>query len=109
MKKIKFMNEYSSSSLWHMEFDVDGEIGCIEPESLPITDELINHINEWSAMFDATLNHDYPIESGFENYQAAEKFLQTGHEIAHKLQDELGDKFLIVKSLAENVSELVRS
>lgn len=92
-----------------MEFDVDGEIGCIEPETLPITDDLINRINEWSAIFDTTLNQDYPPESGFENYEAAEKFLQTGHEIADKLQSELGDKFLIVKSIAENVSELVRS
>lgn len=108
MKRIKFMGDYGCWALWHMDYELDGEMGNIDPHSLPISKELANEIDEWSVTYDKTLNQDYPPESGFENLDSAQSFVKAGNELAERLQHELRNNFIVVNAITTDVNRLVK-
>lgn len=109
MKRIKFMEDYGCWALWHMDYEIDGEMGNIDPQSLPISKQLIDKLNQWSALYDATLDQDYPPDSGFQEIIEAENFLKTGHNLVDLLQTELGSSYLIVSTLGINPNKYLSS
>jgi hypothetical protein len=108
MKRIKFMEDYGCWALWHMDYQIDGEMGNIDPHSLPIDSSLADKIDEWSKIYDETLNQEYPPESGFIDYDSAKYFLDMGNELAESLQNELGSNFIVVKAINKNIEELIK-
>jgi len=49
----------------------------------------------WAAKFDATLNMNDPVSSGFESKEAANEFRQEGEILALCLQEELGTAYVV--------------
>ena len=92
MKRIKFMPEYHSWPLWHIDYEIDGQIGNIDPKNLPISSKLSDDINSWSEIFDSILNMDDPMDSGFNDSLAAENFINYGNDLANRLELELDGK-----------------
>lgn len=90
MKKIKLMADYNCYPLW---FNSPDEVGNIDPETLPISDSLKEELNDWSSQYDATLNLDDPLNSGFLTLAAESNFKQKGKKIQGKLQTELADDY----------------
>lgn len=92
MKMIKLMADYYSFPLWE---NSPGEIGNIDPESLPLSEELKKRLDRWSEKYDSILNDEDPISSGFETKEDELSFIKEGYELAKCLQLELGDTYQI--------------
>jgi hypothetical protein len=84
-KKLKLMPDYGCFPLWS-----EGETtGNIDPCNLPLTQETIADLLDLAAIYDSTLNQDYPQNSGFKSTGEASFFEEKGIKIWHKLRYEL--------------------
>ena len=92
MKNIKLMADYQCHPLWNMS---PGEYGDVSPDDLPISQNLKDRLTAWARAFDATLNMDYPPDSGFESEEAEAEFKREGYRLAEQLRDELGPEFIV--------------
>lgn len=96
MRKIKLMPDYNCFPLWGASAD---DVGNIDPEELPISTLLKKKLLDWSQKYDATLNLDDPIESGFRSEEEEQAFKSEGQALALLLQKELGADFLVIPML----------
>lgn len=92
MKSIKLMADYQCHPLWNMS---PGKYGDLSPDDLPISQGLKDQLNAWARVFDATLNMDYPPDSGFESDEAKAEFKQEGYRLAERLKEELGPAYTV--------------
>lgn len=92
MKSIKLMADYQCHPLWNRS---PSEYGDMNPDELPISQGLKARLHAWARTFDATLNMDYPPDSGFESDEAEAKFKREGYWLAEQLRNELGPEFMI--------------
>lgn len=92
MKSIKLMADYQCHPLWNMS---PGEYGDMNPDELPISQGLKARLHAWARAFDATLNMDYPPDSGFESDEAEAEFKRDGYHLAEQLRNELGPEVTI--------------
>jgi hypothetical protein len=76
----------STSSLWR---DADG-VGPVEPEELPLSQELRAALWAWAAIYDRTLNDDDPRESGFASAEEETAFEAEGRRLWSAIRAELG-------------------
>ncbi|MGX1173637.1 hypothetical protein [Pseudomonas sp. R151218B TE3479] len=93
MKYIKLMADYQCFPIWDMSPD---EYGDIDPCELPISKELQVRILKWAAIYDETLDVDYPPNSGFKSEEAEHEFRREGERLAIMLREELGADFSVV-------------
>jgi hypothetical protein len=92
VKCIKLMADYQCYPIWNMS---PGEYGDMAPCELPISKELQERLLKWAAIYDETLDVDYPPNSGFESEELESKFKLEGQRIVISLRDELGPEFLV--------------
>ncbi|ENC6657469.1 hypothetical protein ACK325_07670 [Aeromonas hydrophila] len=92
MKNIRLMADYQCHPLWNMSPD---EYGDIDPCELPISEELQQSLSKWAAMYDETLDSDYPPNSGFKSEALECEFKLEGERLAESLRNELGPDFTI--------------
>jgi len=85
-KKIKLMADYGCYPLWWVDPDL---VGNITPHSLSLSQETLDRLSNWAASFDATLNQDYPPDSGFASEQDAQAFEEEGISLWQQLNQEL--------------------
>lgn len=91
-KRIKLMADYECYPLWNM----DGEVGDIDPMTLPLSPETRADLQAWAAMYDNILDWDDPAKSGFKCSEDADLFESKGLELWQKLQGELADEYEVV-------------
>ena len=93
MKKqvIKIMPDYECSPIWHSGYLV----GNVDPDDLPITEELKTLLDDWQNKFDLTLNLDYPPDSGFKTVREENEFKKQGLKIYEMMTRELGENYEI--------------
>ncbi|MFB2898748.1 hypothetical protein ACE1CI_38030 [Aerosakkonemataceae cyanobacterium BLCC-F50] len=89
-KTIKLMADYGCYPLWWVDSE---KVGAIAPSDLPLSQETIKQLEVWSSVYDATLNHDYPPDSGFLSEQDAEKFERQGIILWQQLSQELAPNY----------------
>ena len=85
-KRLKLMAEVQCWAIW----DMDGT-GNVDPATLPISEELVKFIYEWSSRFDAT----YPLNLenfgtdmiGFDSKEQEDTFYDDGWKILHQLKN----------------------
>ena len=91
--RIELMADYRCWPLWH---DGGDEVGNIDPQSLPLSEELIADLNDWAATLDDGLNWADPGNTkspdGF-----FDEFNHRGRDLAKRLRDELGPTYEITK------------
>jgi len=92
VRAIKLMADYQCYPLWEASSEV---VGNIDPETLPLSKELIDRLNTWANDYDATLNLDDPAASGFANEQAKEEFASRAIMLAEDLRSELGPEYIV--------------
>lgn len=92
MKLLKLMPDYQCYPLWNMS---PGEYGDVNPADLPISKELQLGLVRWAAVYDGTLNLEYPPASGFASEEAEREFKQEGGRLAELLKNELGPDFVV--------------
>ncbi|MGQ8707722.1 hypothetical protein ACUTSW_17295 [Serratia sp. TSA_198.1] len=93
MKTIKLMADYHCHPLWGTTPE---DLGDISPEELPISSELKHSLRKWAERYDAILNMDDPVSSGFKNEKEEKQFIDDGYKLAILLQEELGDSYNII-------------
>lgn len=74
---------------------VSGAYGDIDPNTLPISDELKRKLVDWAVTFDETLDSVDPGNSGFKSVEAEAAFKEQGIQLAEQLQKELGHEYLV--------------
>jgi len=92
MRTIKLMPDYQCFPLWEAS---PGQVGNIDPESLPISPDLRTQLLVWANTYDATLNVDDPACSGFQSNEAEVEFKRMGNELGERLRSELGPNFTV--------------
>ncbi|WP_220702065.1 hypothetical protein [Cupriavidus plantarum] len=92
MRVIKLMADYQCFPLWEAS---PGEVGNIDPDEFPISQELKARLASVARQYDETLNMDYPPDSGFKNSEAEAKFKQEDCCLAGQLRTELGPQYEI--------------
>lgn len=92
MRTIKLMPDYQCFPLWEAS---PGQVGNIDPKSLPISGDLKMQLAIWAETYDATLNMDDPACSGFQSDEAEAAFKKNGSELGRRLQDELGPNLTV--------------
>jgi hypothetical protein len=86
------MADYQCYPLWEASL---GVVGNIDPETLPISKELIDRLNTWANDYDATLNLVDPVASGFANEQAKKEFASRAVMLVKDLRSELGSEYIV--------------
>ena len=92
MKCIKLMADYQCYPIWNMSL---GEYGDMAPCELPISKELQERLLKWAAIYDETLDVDYPPSSGFKNEVLEREFKSEGERLVRSLRDELGPEYSV--------------
>ncbi|CAD5201617.1 hypothetical protein [Pseudomonas sp. FEN] len=64
------------------------------PCELPISKELQERLLKWAAIYDETLDVDYPPNSGFKSEELEREFKSEGERLVISLRNELGQNFL---------------
>ena len=90
MRNIKLMADYECFAIWD-EDTVDN----LNPDDLPISDNLKLKIHQWEETFDATLNRSDPANSGFSGRDDLRQFDEEGLKLWQQLRQELGDEYLV--------------
>lgn len=76
MNYLKLSPEYECSPLW---ISSDGEVyENLQISNTPFDEVLKKKLVEWAETFDATLNQDYPPDSGFANSEDELTFEKNG-------------------------------
>lgn len=83
-RKLKLWADYGAFPLWGVD-----EIDNIDPAELPLQPQTINRLAAWAKTYDATLNSDYPPDSGFATPADRVAFEQEGIALWHQLRQEL--------------------
>jgi hypothetical protein len=86
------MPDYQCYPLWEAS---PGAVGNIDPATLPISRGLVAQLAEWAGLYDATLNIDDPVQSGFRSDEERLAFIDAGNRLAEALQTELGSDYLV--------------
>jgi hypothetical protein len=90
MRRIKVMADYDCWPLWH-DSPPNGDIGNIDPLTLPIAAALQTRLLEWAAAYDALLNRDDPAAT----LAPRPSFDTEGRQLTRDLQLALGETIRI--------------
>ena len=93
MIKIKLMPDYQCYPLWGIS---ENNLGNIDPRSLPISENLILSLMDWAKKYDATLNLEDPLNSGFATKELEFSFKKEGEHLLERLKTELGNSYYLV-------------
>jgi hypothetical protein len=106
IRHIKIMADYFCSPVWHdgpyrrdaggaVLPDPDLEVGSIELDDVPVSDDLRDDLEAWADRFDATLDPDDPARSGFEGPEERAVFIADGMLLTARVQTELGQGWVV--------------
>jgi hypothetical protein len=87
---IKLMADYFSYPLWGLDND---NIGGINPHELPLSEETIAKLEQWSQIYNNILNCDDPASSSFKTIEDQANFEVKGIKLWEKLRQELGQEY----------------
>ena len=90
---IKLMADYECYPLWWSEPKL---VGNIKPAKLPLSQETLDRLSKWASTYDATLNQEYPPDSGFASEEDAQAFEQEGISLWQQLQKELAPDYEVL-------------
>jgi hypothetical protein len=96
MRVIKLTLEFCCWPLWEIFPDTFSE--NTDPATLPISKELQHRLINWGADYDATLDQNYPPDSGFKNQEEVDAFKAEGVYLESQLRTELGSNFCVITS-----------
>ncbi len=66
----------------------EDEVGCVDPQTLPLSTETVARLTAWQDTFDASLNREYPPDGGL-TAEASARFDAEGFTLWQTLIDEL--------------------
>ncbi|WP_047302582.1 hypothetical protein [Pseudomonas fluorescens] len=94
MKVVKVMPDYQCFPLRSLSPD---SIGNVDPEELPISQELKADLMSWVLKYDDTLDEEYPPDSGFSSEEDEAEFNKKGEHLFERLKVELKGYVVVLK------------
>jgi hypothetical protein len=92
--KIKLMADYGCYPLWWAS---GGLIGNIDPAKLPLSQETINRLYKWAAVYNTTLNWDDPaFLTWFSSPSVEADFDEEAIKLWKQLKKELAPNYEVV-------------
>ena len=91
-KVLKLMPDYHCFPLWK----AGGEIGNVNPDDLPLTNDLKAALQAWASAYDKTLNEEYPPDSRFVSAADEEAFESEAQRLIEELRTQLGPDYKVV-------------
>ena len=88
-RHIQIMAEYGCHPIWDVTEPVPRNLSALE---LGMTKELDERFAAWAETFEATLNQEYPPDSGFASQAELEAFEREGLRLKRDLQAALGSE-----------------
>ena len=85
MRRLRVSADYHAFPVWDVD---DG--GMVDASTLPIDAQLVARLQAWADRYDATLDLDDPMASGFETPDDEVAFVSEGRQLARALQLQLG-------------------
>lgn len=82
---LRLSPEYGAGPLWD-----DAKGHCLEPAAFGIPNDVAERIRRWDDVYQATLDPDYPPDSGFPHAAAEAAWQAEGEAIFQALIDLLG-------------------
>jgi len=86
------MADYQCWPLWY----TGEEVGNLNPDELPINDDLKQKLSAWAAQYDQTLNIEDPISSGFADTASLDAFEEQGQRLWIELKTQLRERYEII-------------
>lgn len=93
--RIKVMADYGCWPLWH---DDGGEVGNIDPNTLPLSEGLVSALMSWATRLDDALNSDDPGNTQWPD-GFRENFNREGRKLTERLRNELGSAYEVSEKL----------
>jgi hypothetical protein len=90
--RLLVLSDYDCFPVWRT-----GPAGVenVDPATLPVSPELAAALMRWAEEYDATLNPEYPPDSGFPLEADRRAFLRRGERLAGRLAGELGPGYRV--------------
>jgi hypothetical protein len=85
------MADYHCWPLWQ----AGEEVGNLNPEMLPISDDLKQKLLVWAEQYDQTLKEEDPRASGFADAASLDAFENEGQRLWNELRNQLGEQYKI--------------
>lgn len=104
MRKIKLMADYDCYPLW--EIFEDGQEN-MDPKTLELSKDLHESLGKWANEYDASLNTDDPLNSGFSSKEAEDIFENEGKRLFEVLKGQLNPDW-VVEYYSRKESKLYR-
>jgi hypothetical protein len=87
---VRVMPDYDCHPLWVHHGENVGDTENVDPHDLSVSAALAEALDRWADDYDATLDRDDPVDSGFATPAAEEDFAVRGERLARCLKEELG-------------------
>jgi hypothetical protein len=92
MRKLKLMADYECYPLW--EIFEDG-LENLDPKILGLSNDLYKSLARWASEYDASLNTNEPLHSGFSSEEAEKKFESEGLMLFEGLKEQLNADWVV--------------
>lgn len=92
MEHIIVIREYMATPIFCSN---DDNMGHVDVDALPVTDELKNKLKLWHADYQSTFDENYPPNSGFICRDADQAHIERGRQLAEQLRIELGEGYKV--------------
>lgn len=86
------MPDYQCFPLWEIGENIYDNI---DPNDLPISQELKRDLYAWADTYESFLNLEDPLNSRFVSEEEEKQFETDGENLQKRLQEELGENFKI--------------
>ncbi|MBT2492563.1 hypothetical protein J7E96_29465 [Streptomyces sp. ISL-96] len=88
VRQVRLAADYDCHPVWVR--GSDGVNDNVAPGELPVDQGLAEDLERWGDAYDATLNRDDPMASGFPDPREEAAFAERGEELARELARQLG-------------------
>lgn len=89
-RRLRLSAEYFCFPVWEV---YDGGVQDIDPQTLPVSDQLKCDLVEWQKLHQSSYNDEYPPDSQFLTKDDELKFRQQRLVLCKRLKHELGEQF----------------
>jgi hypothetical protein len=86
LRNLTLKADYDCFPLWDNE-----RIANVDPAELDLSAHLVSALDLWRSQYDATLNRNDPVSSGFASSEDEARFVEDGRRLARRMKNELGN------------------
>lgn len=87
-RRLRVGADYGAFPVWDLDVG-----GMVDASDLPIDAAMAARLQSWADRYDATLDMDDPVSSGFSSAEDEAAFDRAGEQLARELQRQLGPDF----------------